>query len=446
MRLAAVALVGIVLWVAATARATPADSLRGVLIAMARSEPQREPVWVADGLVIEHADMRLELGEGRVVFFEPVTVDGQERFFAAYYEGKGRIRFRPPVTIERDQLRRFFGDDSLDRGIDGALLLFDSAIYAKIAAGCRRSDQKAPKRMVSEARKRLQDLTRAENYSYVFTALRALVEQSERPFLVINCKPKGSDRLVYVYNPFSSEEVALWREYRAPGADFFELVNSYAEGLDETYERINGTPKGRLAALHYDLNSSIDRSGKFAGEAAVTLRAYGGATRLARLYFHKELEVDSVRTPGGDEVSFVRYTNKSHKSPDLYLFLPEEVTGGDTLHLRVYSHGDIAKAQAGVFDVRAGGQWYPHVAYRQHATFEMTFRTPSEYEFVAVGDEVDRRVVGDTLVTRWRLTEPVSNVTFAIGPMQKYEFGSELSGPVDIYYSEAVHEIGRAHV
>ncbi len=420
--------------------ATSADSLREGLLLMARGEPQRDSVWVTDGLVIEHADCRLELGAGSVAFFEPVALDGEERYFAAYYEGKGRIRFQPPVSIEKDQLRRFFGSDSLDREIDGALLLFDRAIYGQVRAGCHRSGEKTPRRMINEGRQRLKDLTKDENYSHVFSIMRALLEPQEEPLLMINCRPKKTDRLVYVYNPFSSEEVALWREYRAPGADYFELVNSYAEGLDETYELINGTPRGRLSALHYDLDSRIDRKGNFIGEASATLLAYGAPTRLARLYLHPELRVDSVFDASGRRVPFVRHKDKDHQKPELYLFLPEAISGGDTLRLRVFSEGEIAKALAGVFDVTAGGEWYPHLSYHQHATFSMTFRTPSEYEFVAVGDEIGREVVGDTLVTRWEVKEPAPAVSFAIGPLTKFEFGTELSGPVDIYYSEDVHE------
>lgn len=419
---------------------TAADSLRDKLLRMARGELRTDSVWVTDGLVIEHADCWLQLEAGRVAFFDPVALEGEDQYFAAYYEGKGRIRFLPPVTIEREQLRRFFGSDSLNREVDGALLLFDRAMYDRIRAGSRATGEKPPKRMITEGRLRLRDLTKDENYSYVFTAMRALLEPQEKPLLVINCKPKKTDRLMYVYSPFSSEEVALWREYRAPGADFFELVNSYAEGLDETYERINGTPKGRLAALHYELDSRIDRNGNFIGEAGMTLRAFGDTTRLARLYLHPELRVDSVLDEGGRPVPFVRHKDKDHRRPDLYLLLPEEISGGDTLGLRIYSEGEIAKAQAGVFDVTAGGQWYPHLSYHQHATFDMTFRTPSEYEFVAVGEEVGHEVVGDTLVTIWKVGEPTPNVSFAIGPMEKYEFGNEMSGPVDVYYSAAVHE------
>lgn len=426
------------------ATAGQADSsalaLHRALKAMNQAQPDEAAFYAIDSLTITHQDMQLELAAGEIMFFAPVMFDSTARYFAAYYRGPGVLQFMPPVQIERDQLHRFFGSDSLNRPIEDALLVFEDSLAQVLRARCRATDRRPPKQMLREAVDRRKDLTENENYYYVFTALRALLETTDKPLLLINCRPKESDRLIYLYNPFSGEEVSLYREHRAPGEDYFELVNSYHENLDETYAQINGPARGRLEALHYVLAGAIDRKGKYTGQATVTLRAHGAPTRLAFLYLHPELEVDSVFDSGERAVPLIRYEDDVHMSPALYLCLNDEIRQDDSLTLSVYSHGDIAKAEIGIFDVTAGGEWYPHVSYRQYATFDMTFRTPLEYEFVAVGNEVARDTIGDTLITHWRVEEPVSNVSFTIGPVQRYEFGDSAIGPVEVYYSEDVHE------
>ena len=391
-------------------------------------------------LTIRAADLHLVLDSGRIAFLAPVVIDSSRFVWSFYFEGRGQFRFEPPVSIERGQLRRFCGSDSLNRSVTSCLILGDAAIISSITAQTTPVASRFGKEQARRARERLDELIDNENYFYLFTALRSLLQPGEKPFVLVNIKPERTERLFYLYNPFSSEEVSLYREDRRPGADYMELVNSYHDGLDETYADINGLPKGQLHALHYSLDGTITARGNYRGSASVRFRAVADEVRMVRLYLHEELSVDSILDGSGNRVEFLRYTDDDHKSTPLYLFRDESIHTDDTLDLTFFYEGEIAKADLGLFDVTAGGEWYPHSAYHQQATFEMTFRTPAAYEFVAVGSEKSRDTVADTLVTTWLVDSPASNVTFSIGPFKRYEFGNERTGPVEVYYSEDVHE------
>ncbi len=408
---------------------------------MYTTRPLDDSLYWAEGFSLRHQDFMLTFDRADILFFEPVTLNSEEHYFAAYFCGDGHIRFRPSVELERDQLKRYVGSDSLVRKTDHALLLFDDSLYQDIRSQIELKDPKPSRRMQKDAQKRFDDLTVDETYHYIFTTLRAHVEPTEHPFLLVNCKPEDSERIHYMYNPFSSEEVSLWLEHRAPGQDFMELVNSYYENIDSTSYNLNGEPKGSFNAIHYDLDGTIDRKGNYVGTAKVDIEIVGPQAQLVRMYLHREIDVDSILDASGRTVPFVRAEDNSHRQLSLFVFLPEQRMIGDTLHLTFYYEGEIAKANLGLFDVTAGGEWYPHMAYRQHAAYDMAFHTPAEYEFVAVGDEIERRTDHDTLITRWIVDQPAANVSFMIGPLKKYEFYDDLyKFPLKVYYSEEVHE------
>jgi hypothetical protein len=406
---------------------------------MYESEPVVDSAKGISQVKLSYPDFQLRLDTGILIPFHSASLDSNEVTFAAYFAGVGSVQFAPPVDIERSQLRRFYGSDSLNRPVENALLLFGPGVWDDLIGQVIPVDKRPSRRDIRDARDRWEDLTEDENYLFVFECLQSYVSSSGRPFLLINLKPRDAERTYYIYNPLSREEISLYRENRAPGQDYMELVNSYHEGIDSTCENMNGTSKARIHPLHYGLDGSIDRKGTYIGSARIRFAVEADSLRTLRLSLHKELTVDSVRAESGDSVAFLRYRDDDNKSLGLFLFLDDgSYTSGDTGSLTVYYEGDIAKANLGLFDVTAGGSWYPHVSYHQSATFDMTFRTPVEYEFVAVGEETARDTVADTLMTRWRVDQPVPNVSFSIGPITKYRFAGIV--PIDVYYSKDVHE------
>ncbi len=394
-----------------------------------------------NSFVIRQANCNIFLDSGRIAFLEPVTIDSVRHHWAAYFEGDGRLQFSPPVRTEKDQLQRFYKSDSLDRSFSQALFLISDSLADLLDSSSVPSAKSLGHRASWGAHDRLRDLTHDENFFYVFGALTSLVTPTPKPFFVADIPLDDGGRTYYVYDPRSREEVQLLKRHWTVGyPDIMELVCSYHKGLDTTYAAINGVSHIPVRPLHYVTDGVIDRSGKYTGSAVMTAAVAEGPLQLIPLFLHKELKVDSVLNSDGSPVEFIRYEDDDHKSLPLYLILDRPVTDWDTLNLTFYYKGKIAKAELGIFNVTAGGQWYPHVAYQQQATFDMTFRTPGDYEFVATGTPVSRDTVRDTLVTRWRVDQPARNVSFGIGPVKRYEYTDSSGRPVDIYYSEDVHE------
>ncbi len=430
----------LLLSLALPARAADSAELRQAFDSMMPVELDPATTCAVHDFVLTQPNCEIHLDSGRIAFFAPVTFDSVPHRWAAWFKGEGRFQFDPPVEIERDQVRRFYESDSLNRSFNQVLLLISDSLADAIALECPPADEKFDNGDRSDADDRRDELTRDENFYYLFAELKSLSERSERPFFMANFEPDGG-RTYFTYNPYSFEEIRLLKRYWAPGySNVMETVCSYHEGLDSTYRTLNGSSKWPIAPLYYVTDGEIDRGGKFTGSARMKARVLRPNLQLLNLNLHPKLKVDSVVSADNSPVEFIRYKNKDNESLPLYLLFDRPQSDWDTLDLTFYYNGDIARAELGIFDVTAGALWYPHIAYQQDALFDMTFRTPIEDEFVATGTLLKRDTVGDTLVTRWQMMRPSQNASFSIGPVRCYRYTDKTGKPVDIYYSEAVHE------
>jgi len=388
---------------------------------------------------ITHTDLVIELDSGRIAFLNPVVIDSVEHRVGAYFEGRGRFLFDPPVDMEKEQLRRHFKSDSLDRSFKRIFLSFDDSVYGQLCAAGVEAEEPFGRKQIKRAKDRLENLTKRETFSYVWKTLQHIVEPAEDPFLLVNVDPEKTTRAFYMFDPSSREEVSMTKashfftEFKMP-----EVLCSYSQYLDESLVGLNGSDKTCLQAVDYDIDAEIDYGGRLT--AATRARLVGRMpTQFARMRLHPELELDSIVDVNGQAVEFIRYTNDRYKSYSLYVLLDQPLASGDSLDLTFYYNGPVAERHMGMFFVNAGSYWYPRCGYGLRATFDIRFKTPKSLEFVATGTLVDEHKIKDTLFTHRQITEPHCNVSFSIGRLSHKEYKDDMAGTVDVYFNKDVH-------
>ncbi len=393
-----------------------------------------------DTLTVEHRDFSLHLSGGYLVFLKPVVVDSAVHQYGALYVGHAVFQFQPPLQMEREQIRRFLKTDSLNRRCSSALLLFNKSIYDKLIAGRIRAPKPTKDTLSLVLKDRFSPLVIKEDFEVPFAAFKNLVAPRSKPFLAVSVPGDHAGDLVYVFDPYQREEVSLLKKYREAIVDLFlETICQYSVYADSTYERLNGIDKGEIRALHYDLKGSFDWGGEYSGSAAMKFVPEIARTQLLEMSLHPRLRVDSILDPAGRKVEFERWKKEKNRSSPLYVMLNESLMAGDTSSLTLYYHGEIAKAQVGVFLVTAGGSWYPSYGFRTETTFDMTFDSPKQYAFIATGQRIDSQVVGDVMRTRWQMTDPAVWATFNLGTLKKYTYPLDGDGVLDIYFNEEHH-------
>ncbi|UCG60775.1 MAG: hypothetical protein JSV52_10625 [Candidatus Zixiibacteriota bacterium] len=390
---------------------------------------------------LEHKDLRLSFVAGRLAFLKPVVIDSQEVVFGAYFEGQGQFSFIPPVDMEKEQLQRFFRTDSLNRSFDKMLLFFSQEIYDHIVESTNQATIRFGEGQVLAARSCCEDLTKDDRRGFIFEALSNLVHPAQRPFLLINTEPDKSDRIFYIYNPEKREEVRLLKRYSQFALSFMETVCQYSQYADPGYVNLNGLNKDRIVIDRYTIDSEIDSKADFSAAAGMNFEVTMAPTQMLRLSLHPELAVDSIRDSSGQQVAFYRYSDDEEKSWDLYLFFERPLGAGENITLEFFYQGDIIYHTMGQCFLRTGAGWYPMYGYAQRALFTLNFKTHKRWRFVATGNLINEEKTGDMVLTTWKVPWPTANVAFNVGPFQKYTFEEPDLVPVDVYFSEDLHQL-----
>lgn len=371
--------------------------------------------------------------------FAPLLVSGDTISYGGFLSGHLTFSFRPKVSLEQDQLRRFFKADSLAFPAWEAVVFFDPATLVDLRQTGVPVEMRMPDKLAKVLEEFQKPLTRNEDFWFLFTALRAAVHPRLSPYLLVNCAFDERDQVVYLHDPYHREQIHLFREHNVPGEEFMELVCQYVETLDSTYQDINGRSADQLTPLHYDIDGVLWSDGKLRAKTAVMFAVIDSTVQFVRLVLHPELQVDSIVSSDNQSIPFRRYRDDDHKQQSLYVFLPEPMAAGDTARLTFWYSGDIAKRKVGEFHVEAGAAWYPRYGYAARSTFSIRFKTPRELIFILSGERVDSTVVGDTLVTAWTVTRPAANIGFNIGHFTRYNYGGGAVAPIALYYNAPLH-------
>ena len=393
-----------------------------------------------NALILQHQDLSITLDSGRIAFFKPITIDSDQVFYGAYCDGPGRFNFVPPVDMEKEQLNRFFGVDSLDRSFKSTLLFFSSTVYEQIIESCPPSTNLFSKEQLGQAKDMTDFVTKDENVTFIAKALRGAVVPSQHPFLFVSLELDKGGRIYYLFDPHVREEVRLLKEYKEMAFSAMETVCQYSQYIDETYTNINGLCKECIEIYRYNIEASISSGADFEAMADVTFEVKVGPTQILPMTLHEELRVDSIKDSAGEQVDFARWEEDKHKSWGMWVFFDRPLTSGETVTLRFFYNGDVVERELGEFYVNAGAGWYPRYGYNQRALFTLKFRTDKHFEFVATGNKVGEEIDGNTLITTWKVRPPTPNVSFNIGNFKKYTFEEEDVSPVNVYFSDKLHK------
>ena len=419
--------------------AAAADQLEAAFNTMFEPSLDTTLAYDISDLELTHRDFTLSLDSGTLYLCAPIALDSGLTYWGGLFAGKAKLEFAPPVRLEKQQMQRFFKSDSISQECQVVHLIFGQEHFDRIRQA---GDPIVPeiKRSTRSGLSMCHDyLVKDEKRAFIFRALKALAFASGEPYLLVNTELKKRGQVVYEFYPYRSEEIAFYRHYWEIGVSgFLELVSRYSIYADESCININGMDKRQLTTNRFAIETTIDDRGTcFCAATADYLVVR--PTQMVAMTLHPFLTVDSIFDGDHNPVSFLRWEKKKHRSSGLFLLFDRMLKATDSLTLTFYYHGEVAERFQGEFIVSAGADWYPRYGYRQRATFDLTFKSPQRFGFVATGRKQSERIVGDTLVTRWLVELPSVNVSFSIGHLEVYSPTLDSVPPVDVYYNKSLH-------
>jgi hypothetical protein len=420
----------------------PDSTLLDAVDLMYEGELDSTAVWIVTNAEITHRDMRITIDSGMMSLFKPVEIAGASMYYGGIFEGAGNLQFCSPLAMERQQMSEFFKSDSLDRKFTSMLVHFDSATYVSLLGRAVKAPGQPAKSTRTIAKELNEYLRDYYSRNFYYTTLNKLLRPDSQ-YVTAVIQINLETVVIYQHDLEDREQVTLMKRAKPVGSEYyFQLVCSYPEEASDSIGDYNGIDRTQFVIDHYSMDAIIRKNGKFLGRVTGHFKALDGPLYILSLSLDSEMKVDSVIDARGERVASGRYERNSYHY-GLWVLSPVPYNRADTFSLTFYYGGDVAAKELGEFFVFAGDDWYPRRIDRHAATFDLTFRTPAMYSFVSTGRLADSSVSKDTLITRWLITEPATNVSFNIGLFTRYEYTEGFPKPVHIYYSEDLHkEIG----
>ena len=182
----------------ATASAATGEQLRAALYAMAEPKLDESAQFKVSNLTLNAHDFEMTFEDGDLGFFEPVSVGDSSIVYGAYFDGRGVQRFTPSVAMERDQLQRFFEQDSLVAEFRQVLLLFNAPVLEHIKSGSLESSSSSH-RLSQRGLNRLADYIHTDkNYWDYYRVLLNNVQPESQPYLLAIISRRAMQMLIAV--------------------------------------------------------------------------------------------------------------------------------------------------------------------------------------------------------------------------------------------------------
>ncbi|MEW5923511.1 MAG: hypothetical protein AB1746_05950, partial [Candidatus Zixiibacteriota bacterium] len=273
-------------------------------------------VYSLKNLAVEYIDLQMDFDSGQFVLFEPVVMDSTKKYYGGFFSGLIRVRYRPAVDLERNQMRRFFEEEGIDRTYENVTLLFGEGLYRELARHLQPTADTLSDRQKSDSQKDLWWLTKNENKYYTFWTLRSLIDPAGSRFLTANFSTGGSHRIFYIYNPFEREEVRFLKHYWYwhSGGEFMETVCSYSIYADDTHASLNGVGKPDIRINHFNIDAAVNTRDSLTAMVDITCEVIAPSLQMLEFFLHPDLRVDSVLDLNGSRLAYFRYEKDTNKS------------------------------------------------------------------------------------------------------------------------------------
>ena len=378
-------------------------------------------------------------------FYFDVPVAGKVR--GAVFMGKGSFRAEPPpVPFERENLRRLLKADVVESDFSTAVLRFTDDTFDRIGQNATTTGE-PPAEAQNLAREFEPRLLR-ETGANVSARLTMSILNRESPGFFLAQFDKGRrDRFTFL----------LDHQCRIPAQVFG--INGGEKGLVFAYRRelyendvwlafysVQDLDRGEVDYSEvYDIviirHYAIDVDLRGGGEKLQVHARMDGVPAAEGVWavpfaLNEELsEYDSVRQKKALRLQGAKFADGSKLDvvqeeweSGITVFFPAARRKGEVFSIVVELQGDYMLTWMTAAYPRGTTSWYPRHGYLNRSTYEMTFRHKKRDKVATVGVRVSEEPAPDdkdSILSRWKMEQPVALVSFGVGPFERHNRSAE---------------------
>lgn len=367
----------------------------------------------------------------------------------AVFIGEGIFQISPPTEIERYQLKKFTDSEILNAPFSELYLRFTDSTFEelknKLQFVAGEVEGKA-KDINKDCGKRAYDVTHMNLQARILENLLfdgiAKENSFAAGFFYADINVIGDNRLFFIFDPKSFEEVKLRQDASRPGRERYDLICSFKKQVDGKITSTENTEFGGWEILprHYNLDIQLEVNGFMQATCELTFVPLVNGIRAITFELFDTLEVAQVKLLDDsrtDSLAFIREKNQNQ----LTVIFPYPLSSGQEKKLWFQYGGEILnRTYYGLFFIKQfTGDWFPSYGYLPRLTFDLTFKTPRDYKFITLGKKTDETKEGRYLITRWKQDFPTIIASFNLGYFKIYEEKREGLPIVSVYWNDDFH-------
>ncbi|MCH7528697.1 MAG: hypothetical protein IH972_04010 [Candidatus Marinimicrobia bacterium] len=344
----------------------------------------------------------------------------------------------PPNRVEREQLERFIGSQTLDTAITSLVFIFADTTLAELNSHLDFGPADIGSNLREAIRQALSYLYYKKTRYFSPEIMKVLLDSRQCDYFYAHIEPIKGLPLMFEVNPFIREEVTLYRRSKESLiSDHQDIICRFDRWTEEPIIDHESSWDPLIAAHRYNIDISIKLNGFIEASAEIVYTTH--LSRQSWTYFLLEgkVRVDSVRWDDGVDRDYF----KGRDNPFLWLECDSAAMPGDTMRVTVYFHGEALSQYANteILTVKQSKLWYPKHAVRPKAIFDITYHYPDYYTLVCLGREVSNSKENNTITARWITDQPVKHATFSLGKFKTTEIRDDRIPPVTIFVDNTLH-------
>ena len=388
--------------------------------------------------------------DGHLTFAEPVA----GRVLAAYFEGKGTIRLKPPTPALQRQIARFAGGPTLQDEFKQAVFFFTDGSWeqlqklVKIRTGANPQTAtqafEAAQRKYAESFNHWWENRRKGNLvmrNLGARMLADLTDPSSKGFFLADFKGHRHGDLIYQVSwnrdslllpDFSNDEEVMLIHYNRD--QYFEWWAGFHRAEEYAH---TAWPEHRTLLAHCrqkSIDTEIAKDNRLSAAASMEFEVPGGTARVLPLSLSGVLRISSIPDAQGKKLAFVQEARNLDSDP--WVILAEPAAAGKVYTMKIVyeedSTGDsriVHQRGSGLYYVTARESWFPSFgAFDDRTRYSLHFLSPKNFKFVGTGRLVKSSKDKEGLETDWDSDVPFSVVGFNYGDfVEKNQSDSDLT-------------------
>ncbi|MBI5806576.1 hypothetical protein HZA73_11150 [candidate division TA06 bacterium] len=390
-------------------------------------------------LVLKRDAATITLSEGQM--FLCSDIDGFS--CAAVFKGKGNIVFVPPTKVERQQIARFYQNDSINRDFSELFLLCADGTMEELDRKLKFGPLTISEDFGSAADEAVKYIT----YNSVLKGdycepeiMKTILGKQPNGLFYAHIKGPGNQAAeIFELDPYSFEEVEFYKSIKEATLTTYrlDLISKFhwqADSLKTEKEKIRKS----LSILNYKMDCLISGEKRMDVVCRLVIKSHHADSRWLNFYLASQwcagVEADSVSWAGLGPAEFY----KGKELDDMWVRSPHPLASGQVCTLTVFYHGDLMERFQNWVYIKSSSGWYPYAGESNRALFDVTYHYPSKFKFISVGDQISSDTVDAIVNSRWVTSTPVQFFTFNMGYFKETKIINDSIPPVTILTSDEI--------